>query len=240
MATVDVVIPVLNEETSLERGVEQLRTFLHGRVPEHRCRVVIVDNGSTDGTAAIGASLAGRFDDVSYVRLEQRGRGRALRTAWLDSDADIVSYMDVDLSTNLSAFPPLVESIAGGGYDVAIGSRLKKGARVTRQWKREIISRGYNLLIRVFFPRTRFSDAQCGFKAVSRKAADRVVPLVDDQAWFFDTELLLRAEQLGYEIFEVPVDWVEDLDSRVKILRTAWEDVKGLVRVRRTPLARTP
>jgi len=230
---VDIVIPVLNEESQLATSVEVLRDHLRAGFP-YRWRIVIADNASTDDTPAIGRRLAAQHPEVTYLRLEERGRGRALRAAWTSGDADIVSYMDVDLSTNLQAFGPLIESLVAGGYDVAIGSRLTKGASVTRQWKREIISRGYNLMIRLLFPRRRFSDAQCGFKALTRRAVDDVVPRVADNAWFFDSELLIRAEQRGYRIFEVPVGWIEDLDSRVKIVRTAWEDVKGLVRVRLT------
>ncbi len=228
---VDIVIPVLNEQTQLTASVEALRRYLSDHFP-YRWRVVVADNASTDETPTIGRALASEYPDVSYIRLEERGRGRALRTAWMSSDADIVSYMDVDLSTNLASFGPLVESLVAGGYDVAIGSRLMRASSVTRQWKREIISRGYNLMIHALFPRRRFSDAQCGFKAITRQAVDEVVPLVVDQAWFFDSELLIRAEQRGYRIFEVPVGWIEDLDSRVKIMPTAWEDVKGLIRVR--------
>jgi glycosyltransferase involved in cell wall biosynthesis len=232
---VDVVIPVLNEQAQLAASVETLRAHLTETCP-YRWQVVIVDNGSTDDTPAIAKTLADDHADVSYLRLEERGRGRALRAAWMTSEAEIVSYMDVDLSTNLDSFGPLLDALAEGGYHVAIGSRLKRGATITRQWKREIISRAYNLMIRAFFPRRRFSDAQCGFKALTRRAADELVPLVDDQAWFFDSELLIRAEQRGYRIFEVPVGWVEDLDSRVKVVPTAWEDFKGLVRVRFNPL----
>jgi glycosyltransferase involved in cell wall biosynthesis len=230
---VDIVIPVLNEQDQLADSIAVLRAYLREHFA-HGWRIVIADNASTDDTPAIGRGLADRHDDVSYTRLEQRGRGRALRAVWMSGDADIVSYMDVDLSTNLVGFGPLIESLVSGGYDVAIGSRLIKGASVERQWKREIISRAYNVLIGSLFPRRRFSDAQCGFKALTRRAADELVPLVVDNAWFFDSELLLRAEQRGYRIFEVPVGWVEDLDSRVKIVRTAWGDVKGLVRVRFT------
>lgn len=231
---VDVVIPVLNEQAQLAASIGALRDWLSARSP-HRWRIVIADNASTDDTPAIGRALADEHDDVSYLRLEQRGRGRALRRAWTSSDADVVSYMDVDLSTNLDSFEPLIASLVDGGYDVAIGSRLKKGANVSRQWKRELISRVYNLMIRAFFPKRRFSDAQCGFKAITRRVADEVLPLVRDEAWFFDSELLIRAEQRGFRVYEVPVRWIEDLDSRVRILSTAWEDIKGLVRVRLTP-----
>lgn len=228
--SVDVVIPVYNEELDLESSVVALRGFLSESFP-YQWRVVIADNASTDGTLEIAQRLSSQYDDVSYVHLDQKGRGRALRRAWLDSVADIVSYMDVDLSTDLAAFPPLIDALAKDGYDVAIGSRLKPGAAVERQLKREFISRAYNLLIKLMF-RNRFSDAQCGFKALTRKAVRELVPLVEDQGWFFDSELLLRAEQKGYQIYEVPVAWVDDPDSRVNIVQTAWGDLKGLFRVR--------
>jgi len=231
---VDVVIPVYNEEQALPGSIAQLDAFLREHC-RHDWRIDIADNASIDRTPEVGKALEAAYPSVHYERLEKKGRGLALRTAWLGSDADILSYMDVDLSTNLSAYVPMIESIATGGYEVAIGSRLKHGAQVTRQWKRELISRVYNLMIKVIFPLRRFSDAQCGFKAISGRAARRLIPIVENNHWFFDSELLLRAEQHGYRIFEVPVEWVEDLDTRVKIASTAWEDIKGLLRVRFTP-----
>ena len=228
---VDVVIPVYNEERDLERSVARLRQFLLDNV-RHDWRIVVADNASRDNTLMIARQLAERYPGrVTFVHLDQKGRGRALRRAWTESDADIVAYMDVDLSTDLSAFPPLVESLIDSPYDVAIGSRLAKGAQVTRGLKREFISRTYNLIIRLMFWH-HFSDAQCGFKAVTRRAVRDIVPLIKDQAWFFDSELLLLAERMGYKIFEVPVRWADDPDSRVKIANTAWEDIKGLFRVR--------
>ncbi|MFN2114770.1 MAG: dolichyl-phosphate beta-glucosyltransferase [Anaerolineae bacterium] len=232
-ARVDVVIPVYNEEHVLADSVSELSSYLEATLP-YDWKIVIADNASIDGTPEVGAELAAADDRVEYLRLEQKGRGRALRRAWLDSDADVVSYMDVDLSTGLDAFLPLVQSILEAGFDVAIGNRLMSGARTTRQWKREITSRGYNVIIKLLFPRRGFTDAQCGFKAVSRRAADELVPLVENNEWFFDSELLLRAEQRGYQIYEVPVEWVEDLDSRVNVTSTALEDIRGLLRVRVT------
>lgn len=234
-ARVDVVIPVYNEQAALADSIARLTGFLADNLP-YRWRVIVADNASTDRTAEIGRQLAAADDRVEYLHIPQKGRGRALRAAWLGSDADVVSYMDVDLSTNLDAFRPLVEHILDGPYDVAIGSRLLRGARVTRQWKREVISRIYNLMIRAFFPRRGFSDAQCGFKALSRRAADDLVPLVRNNEWFFDSEMLIRAEQRGYRIAEVPVEWIEDLDSRVNVVKTAAEDIRGLLRVRLHPL----
>ena len=228
--TVDVVIPVYNEERDLERSVTTLREFLQEYCP-YRWRIVVADNASVDRTLEVAQKLSSLYPEVDYIHLDQKGRGRALRRAWLESDADIVSYMDVDLSTNLEAFPALIDGLVKGGHHIAIGSRLKKGAQVERQLRREIISRCYNLLIRAMFW-NKFSDAQCGFKALTRKAVEDLVPMLKDQGWFFDSELLLRAEQKGYRIHEVPVEWVDDPDSRVNIVQTAWGDLKGLLRVR--------
>lgn len=229
MPRVDVVIPVYNEEAALEKSVLALREFLQKNCPIE-WRVVVANNASTDSTIEIAKRLSERFKDVGYVHLDVKGRGRALRKAWLESDADIVSYMDVDLSTNLRFFPPLIQALLNG-YDVAIGSRLMPASRVTRTLKREVISRCYNLLVKALFF-TTFSDAQCGFKGLTRLAARKLVPLVKDESWFFDTELLILAEKKGYRIKEVPVEWIEDLDSRVHIVRTATDDIKGLLRVR--------
>ncbi len=230
----DVFIPVYNEERALPKSIERLHGFLAEHIP-YRWLIVIADNASTDGTLTIARQLAGDYDRVKAIHLDQKGRGRALRQAWLQSDADVLAYMDVDLSTDLGALRPLIDRIIVDGYDVAIGSRLMKGATVTRQWKRELTSRIYNVLIKLMFPRRTFSDAQCGFKAIRADAARVLVPLVVNNEWFFDTELLLRAQQLGYRVAEVPVEWVEDLDTRVDVLKTALEDIRGLIRVRTTP-----
>ncbi len=232
--SLDVVIPVYNEERDLAPNITKLRDFLVQSCP-YRWRIVIANNASTDRTLEIAKALAEQYPgEVTYIHLEEKGRGRALKRAWLASTADVVCYMDVDLSTNLRHLMPLVEPIFAGQYHIAIGSRLMPGARVTRQLKREVISRAYNLIIKLMFPRRRFSDAQCGFKALSRQAVQDLVPYIQDNHWFFDSELLLRAEQCGYKIWEVPVEWIEDLDSRVKIIPTAIEDLKGLWRVRTT------
>ena len=229
-ASIDIVIPVLNEEHALPSTVATLRDFLRDAIP-NRWRIVIADNGSDDSTPEVGRGLADEHTDVAYLRLEQRGRGRALRRAWLESEADLVSYMDVDLSTDLSAFPPLVQALEDG-YDLAIGSRLSSGATVRlRSLKREVISRSYNLLIKAMFF-TRFSDAQCGFKAMTAAAARALLPHVRDQGWFFDTELLILAEKRGFRIMDVPVTWTDDPDTRVKVMRTALDDLKGLLRLR--------
>ncbi len=228
----DIVIPVLNEERALPQSIPVLHAHLAENFGGYEWRIVIADNGSEDGTPEVSQRLSREFPGVTPFRLEQRGRGLALRTAWLVSKADIVAYMDVDLSTDLTALQPLVAAVAEQGYDIAIGSRLIKGARVERRpLKREITSRGYSLLFRTMFF-TGFRDAQCGFKAISRRAVDELVPLIENNRWFFDTELLVLAEANGFRIREIPVHWTDDPDTRVKILGTAIEDVKGLLRLR--------
>jgi glycosyltransferase involved in cell wall biosynthesis len=229
--SVEIIIPVLNEERALPLCIDTLIEFTAGH-PDYDWKITVADNGSTDTTPEVIAELGKKYPNVGTLRLEQRGRGRALKRAWLDSDADVRCYMDVDLSTDIKALPELVGAIANEGYDVAIGSRLSKGSQVIgRKLSREITSRGYNLLIRLMFWPS-FRDAQCGFKAVSRRAAENLMPLIKDNAWFMDTEMLLLAQAAGYRIKQVPVRWVDDPDTRVKIASTAWEDVKGLLRLR--------
>ncbi len=228
---VDIVVPVYNEARVLEASVRRLRSFLDTEFV-FGAVVTIVDNGSTDGTASIARELADAIPGVRAICLTEKGRGRALRRAWLDSDATIVAYMDVDLSTDLRALLPLVAPLLSGHSDVSIGSRLTRGSRVVRGAKREAISRGYNLILRTVM-RAKFSDAQCGFKAIRRDRAIELLPLVRDEEWFFDTELLILAERAGLRIHEVPVDWVDDPDSRVDIVSTAVADLRGIARVAR-------
>ncbi|MBI3976741.1 MAG: glycosyltransferase family 2 protein [Chloroflexi bacterium] len=230
MTSVDIVIPVYNEEKDLAPSVAKLREYLQTTGFPYDWTIVIADNASTDSTLEIAGHLAAKFPDVRYAHLDQKGRGRALRHVWLTGSADIVCYMDVDLSTDLSALRPMIDALASG-YDVATGSRLMKGAQITRSVRREIISRIYNLMVKALFF-TRFSDAQCGFKGLTRRAVRELIPLVQDQTWFFDSELLILAEKKGYRIFEVPIKWDDDPDSRVKIVRTAVDDIRGLLRVR--------
>jgi glycosyltransferase involved in cell wall biosynthesis len=227
--SVEVFIPVYNEEKDLPRCISTLHEFLKNRL-DNPWRITVADNGSTDSTLSVAEAQSHKFTNVAYIHLPQKGRGRALRKAWTESQADIVSYMDVDLSTGLEAFPKMIEALESG-YHIAIGSRLVMGAKVKRSLKREIVSRAYNLLVRLmFWP--PFKDAQCGFKALHTDVARILVPLVKNNAWFFDTELLLVAHKNGYKIKEIPVEWAEDPDSRVKVVRTAWEDIKGLMRLR--------
>ncbi|HEX4752773.1 MAG TPA: glycosyltransferase [Solirubrobacterales bacterium] len=227
--TVEIAIPVHNEERALAESVRRLHVSCSESLP-WSFRIVIADNASEDRTQAIGERLAAELDPVGYVRLTEKGRGRALRRVWSRSDADVLAYMDVDLSTGLEALLPLLAPLISGHSDLAIGTRLARGARVVRGPRRELISRTYNRLLHLVL-RSRFSDAQCGFKAGRAAVVKALLPRVEDQAWFFDTELLVLAERAGLRIHEVPVDWVDDTDSRVEVLRTALEDLRGVARL---------
>ncbi|MGW1885597.1 glycosyltransferase [Streptomyces sp. NPDC001970] len=227
----DVVIPVYNEEKDLEPCVRRLHSHLARTFP-YGFRITVADNASTDRTPQVAAALEASIPGVRTYRLEQKGRGRALRTVWGASDAPVLAYMDVDLSTDLNALLPLVAPLISGHSDLAIGSRLARASRVVRGPKREFVSRAYNLILRGSLA-ARFSDAQCGFKAIRRDVAQRLLPMVEDTGWFFDTELLVLAERAGLRIHEVPVDWVDDPDSTVHIVSTAVDDLKGVWRVGR-------
>jgi putative flippase GtrA len=228
---VDVVVPVHDEETDLEPCLRRLHAHLSSQLP-YPFRITVAENASTDGTVAVARRVAAELPGIEVLILPEAGRGRALRTAWLASPAPVLVYMDVDLSTDLAALLPLVAPLISGHSDLAIGTRLAPSSRVVRGAKREVISRGYNLLLRGALA-TRLSDAQCGFKAIRADVAARLLPLVEDTGWFFDTELLVLAERSGLRIHEVPVDWVDDPHSSVDIVATAVADLKGIARLGR-------
>jgi putative flippase GtrA len=231
---VEIVVPVHDEQRVLEASIVRLHRYLAASFP-FAFRITIADNASTDATWLLAKRLAERLPDVRAVHVAEKGRGRALRQVWSASDADVVAYMDVDLSTGLEALLPLVAPLLSGHSDLAIGTRLANGAAVVRGPRRELVSRCYNLLLRTAM-RARFTDAQCGFKAGRTEVVRALLPDVEDQEWFFDTELLLAAQHHGLRIHEVPVDWVEDTDSRVDLVRTALDDLRGMARVARRQL----
>lgn len=226
---VEIVIPVRNEEGALAPSIQRLTAYVRTEFP-FRSRITIADNGSSDGTWAVAEELAEELPEVRAVQLAEPGRGRALRACWLVSDAEVVAYMDVDLSSGLEALLPLVAPLMSGHSDLAIGTRLARGARVCRGSRREVISRCYNLLLHTVLD-VGFSDAQCGFKAIRADKARELLPLTEDSAWFFDTELLVLAEQAGLRIHEVPVDWIDDPDSSVDVVATALADLRGIARL---------
>ncbi|MGE5594985.1 MAG: glycosyltransferase [Hyphomicrobiales bacterium] len=230
---VDIVLPVYNEVAVLRQSVEKVIAFIKQH-PKYDWHISIADNGpSKDGTGALAKQLQAENPGmVEALLLPVKGRGLALKEAWTRPGYDVVCYMDIDLSTDIEHLPELIDMIAERGCDVAIGSRLARGAKTRRSLKREITSRGYVFLIRATFPRLKITDAQCGFKALSREAADKLVPRIENGMWFFDTELLVLAHRNHMKICELPVRWDEDPDTKVHILKTAIEDIRGLLRMR--------
>ena len=231
VASVEVVLPVYNEAHVLEGSVRSLHGFLSDNL-SHEWTILIADNGSRDGTFDVAKRLEVELSGVRVMHIPEAGRGRALSRAWLAGEADVLAYMDIDLSTDLSAFPRLVSALTDGGHDVAAGSRLDTASETRRSLKREVLSRGFVAMINVMF-QTRLSDTQCGFKAIRRECAEKLLPLVQDTGWFWDTELLLLARKGGWKVTFVPVRWLEDKDTRVKIVSTVVKDVKGLFRMLR-------
>lgn len=227
---VEIVVPIYNEEKELKTNILKLYSFLQKNLSNYNWHICIADNASVDSSLLIAKRLAKRYKQIGYIHLNQKGRGRAVKRAWEKSPADILVYMDVDLSTDLRNLPPLVKSLTRG-YDISIGSRLLSQSKVVRRpLKREILSRGYNILIKLFFM-TSFSDAQCGFKAVTKKTVKELIPKIVDNAWFFDSELLIVGEKLGYKIYEQPVRWVDNPGSTVRVLKTVFGDLSGLWRL---------
>ncbi|MSQ41686.1 MAG: glycosyltransferase family 2 protein [Dehalococcoidia bacterium] len=234
VASIDLVLPVYNEQRALAQSVASVLRWLddHPGEPRHDWRVVVADNASTDGTLAIARRLQEEHPGrVVALHVPAKGRGIALRVAWLTSPADVCAYMDVDLATDLAHLPELVDPIAVGEADIAYGTRLHARSQTRRGLRRELISRAYIAILRLVIG-LRVSDAQCGFKAISRAAARQLLPLVRDTRWFFDSELLVVAQANGFRLREVPVRWTDDPDSRVAIVRTAIEDLRGIWRLR--------
>lgn len=228
--SVEIVIPIYNEEEELERNILKLYSFLEKNLSSYKWHITIADNASTDKSLEAAKKLAKKYPNIGFIHLGQKGRGRAVKRAWRESKASMLVYMDVDLSTDLDSLLPLVVSLTRG-YDIAIGSRLMSASKVVkRPLKREILSRGYNILIKLFFG-THFSDAQCGFKAVTKKVVRELLSYIKDNAWFFDSELLIVGEKAGYKIYEQPVKWIDNPGSTVKVLKTVYGDLTGLFRL---------
>jgi glycosyltransferase involved in cell wall biosynthesis len=234
MLAVNVVVPVYNGSSLLVRNIRTLHSYLSTQ-SDYSFQIIIANNGSSDESAEIATHLATQFPHIEAIEIPIKGRGRALKRAWGDctKSCQVLAYMDLDLSTELSDFPKLVGPLLSGDYDLAVGSRLLESSKTIRGIRREVISRTYNLLVKLLF-RTKFSDAQCGFKAITAQAAEVLLPLVEDNNWFMDTELLVLAERLNYKIFDFPVCWVENTDSRVRVIETAFQNIRALLRLRKS------
>lgn len=229
--TVEITVPVYNEEKELEKHIDILSSFCEKNLKEYDWHITIADNASIDNTPVIAATIAKKNPHVVHFRLEQKGRGRAVKRVWSTSGADYCVYMDLDLSTDLVHLPKILKALEKGS-DIAIGSRLAKGSKVEgRTLIREITSRTLNFLFIQLFFQTKFTDAQCGFKGVTKKVVDQLIPKIQDNDWFFDGELLIMAEKMGYRIYEEPVHWIDNPGSTVRLVSTIWGDVKVMWRL---------
>lgn len=233
MIDFEIVIPVYNEEIQLPESIHKLVKFLEHNFTDKKWRITISDNASVDKTPDVARALCNEDSRINYFRLEQKGRGRALKKTWEKAQAKVVAYMDVDLSTHIKHIPELINTLLDSQADIAIGSRLLKKSRINRSLKREIISRIYNLIIKMMH-HTNFSDAQCGFKSIRHEIFFKLRPLINNNEWFFDSEMLIIGEKMGFKIHEIPVEWSEDMGSTVKIIPTAMEDLRGLWRLFKT------
>jgi len=229
----NITLPVYNEEKCLESSVIELLDFLQENKFPYLFEIVIADNASLDNTPKIGIELQNKFPEVKYFRLNEKGRGRALKQVWKDSNCDIVSYMDIDLSTDLDHFIELIDNIVISGADLSIGCRLGSTSKViNRSPKREFLSRSYNFLLRTIFW-YNIKDTQCGFKAIKRETFMELLPHLKNNNWFLDTEMILWANKYHKKISQVNVKWTDDPDTRVKVIKTVTEDLKGIARVKK-------
>lgn len=230
-SSVEITVPVYNEEKELEENIQKLSDFCEKNLSKYEWRITIADNASNDNTPIIASTLAKKNPKINLFRLEEKGRGRAVKRAWSESTSDFCAYMDLDLSTDLKHLPKLINALENG-YDIAIGSRLAKGADVEgRTILRELTSRTLNFFFIQMWFRTHFTDAQCGFKAVTRRVVDELIPKIKDNDWFFDGELLIVGEKSGYKIYEEPVHWVDNPGSTVRLISTIWGDLKVMWRL---------
>ncbi|WP_226012369.1 flippase-like domain-containing protein [Halomicrobium salinisoli] len=221
---VSVVLPAYNEEETLEETVEVTLSTLASFLPDGRFEVIVAEDGCEDRTPEIADRLAGEDERVRHVHSDERlGRGGALEYAFRRAEGSTLVYFDTDLATDMRHLEELVESIRSGEYDVATGSRWLPENPADRPPRRAVSSRGYNVLVRLFL-RSDLKDHQCGFKAFDRDALFDLLDGVEDEHWFWDTEVLVRAQREGYRVREFPVDWTPKGDSKVDLVR----DVFGM------------
>lgn len=229
-----VVIPTLNEATVIEKNLQTVILSFSSLLKNYEWQILVADNGSTDDTVALVQKLAAAEPKLTVWHTDKKGRGQALRTVWLNNEADIYAYMDADLATDLAFVPLLFQTLDKA--DIAIGTRLQKKSKTSRSFFRELSSRVYNTLVRQIIS-LKISDTQCGFKAIKKEVAQKILPLTTHEGWFFDTELLALANLFSFKIKELPVQWNETPDGRrkssVKVLATAWDDIVHLIKLRK-------
>jgi glycosyltransferase involved in cell wall biosynthesis len=212
-------VPAYNEENILEKNVNLILKYMGANF--NNFKIVIANNGSTDKTNDIAKKLAKDNNEILLITTKKRGKGLAIKNSWLKFDADIYAYMDADLSTSLRDFSKLINAIKEGN-DISIGSRYLKKSVVKRGLNRAIFSKLYNQLLALLF-KTNVKDMQCGFKAVNEDIIKKHIPRIKDDSWFFDTELVIMAENQGYTIKEIPVSWKSNPESKLKIIKVGFE-----------------
>lgn len=204
--TLSIVLPVYNESQILERNVLLLESRLEEVTKEFE--IIIVEDGSTDGSDVIARRLSLREPRIIHLHSETRlGKGRALKNALMSCEGDYTLFMDVDLETDLKHIAQFL-ALLMKGHAAVVGSRLKRGTRVTRPISRQLSSCAYNLLVNLVLG-DRISDHQCGFKAFRRSALDAILNDVNDSGFFFDTEIIVRLLRAGFSVLDVPVHWTE-------------------------------
>ncbi|MFH0875070.1 MAG: glycosyltransferase [archaeon] len=228
--SIDIVLPVYNEEELLEYNTLKLHTHLSSFFKDYNWKIIIAENGSNDQTFRIAKKLCKKYSNISCFHLKTKGRGFALRNAWTDSKADIVCYMDIDLSTDLSHLKDLISSV-GAKYTAATGSRLSNLSKVSRPIYRSFLSKSYNFLVRLIL-KTKIMDLGCGFKAAKRELIVPLFKSVKSNDWFFDAELFLLIEKKEYSIKQIPVKWMHGAKSKVKLTSIISEYMKSIIRMR--------
>lgn len=234
MKTLEIDIPVYNEEIDLPKNIPILFEFFSKSLTDYDWQILIVNNASTDQTAKVAANLSQQYPKkVKVLNLDRKGRGWALRQAWLKSSAEYVSYMDIDLSSDITCFRDLLKPL-DAGFDLVTGSRnLKESQVIGRTFLRELMSRTYITLVKLIHG-TKLSDTQCGFKALRKATFLKVEPLIKNNLWFFDSEMVIILERAGYKVTDIPIKWVDDRHTTVKVAKDSWEEFSGLVRLFRS------
>jgi glycosyltransferase involved in cell wall biosynthesis len=232
----DIALPVYNEEATLKFQVRRLDDYLNTlNFDEHEFRILISDNGSLDQTKQVAEILANEIQRVSLIVVGEKGVGLALRKAWENSDADVVGYMDLDLSTDITHLNEVIAIFTQDNCDVLNASRLLPLSEVSNRKKiRSLTSRGLNILIRSIF-KTNLSDAMCGFKFVKRSTLESAIKCgATSNGWFFVAQLLLVAEMTGLRVREIPISWVDDGNSKVKIVQLIKQYIFEIFKLRKT------
>ena len=232
--SVNILFPVLNERLRLQRGIDRTMEYLREKVDIPYC-LTILDNGSEDETPEIGKALEEKYPEVSYVRVGERGVGVAFRKGIELNECSLVGYMDIDLSTDIKYLGRTIQLFqVRPELEYVNGSRFSKESNTRgRKWYRKITSMGLVFLLKAIF-HMKATDAVCGFTFLRKETAERLVAACgDDNGWFYTIEFLLRAERMGVEIYDMPVEWQEDYNTTVKVFKTIKNYLVQIRRLRR-------